>query len=184
VIAGEAPLGSEPWRDVGNLRLPRRPPASASRRADGGLRGGNPRSSQCSITDPLPGILGSKTPRRASVLVQRLTLTIHVNDLSLSKAFYADLLGLPLTTDERWGAVLEVGDVRLFLHAADATLGARQHLEMTFDVDDADSAIAALKAKGIPVLEEPTDRDEGDRNVVVQDPDGNVVALQSKGRAT
>jgi predicted enzyme related to lactoylglutathione lyase len=116
------------------------------------------------------------------VLVRRLTLTIHVNDLSVSKAFYADVLGLPLTTDEEWGAVLEVGDVRLFLHAADATLGARQHLEMTFDVDDADSAIAALKAKGIAVLEDP---DWGDRQQgTVQDPDGNVVSLRSMGRAT
>lgn len=118
------------------------------------------------------------------MLVQRLTLTIHVNDLRASKAFYADLLGLPLTTDEEWGVVLEVGDVRLFLHAADAALGARQHLEMTFDVDDADSAIAALKAKGIPVLEEREDRDWRDRDGVVQDPDGNVVYLRSKGRAT
>jgi catechol 2,3-dioxygenase-like lactoylglutathione lyase family enzyme len=84
------------------------------------------------------------------VLVRRLTLTIHVNDPSVSKAFYADLLGLPLAADEEWGVVLEAGDVRLFLHPADATLGARQHLEMTFDVDDADSAIAALKAKGDP----------------------------------
>ena len=117
------------------------------------------------------------------MLVRRLTLTIQVNDLSLSKAFYADLLGLPLTADEKWGVVLEVGDVRLFLHAADATLGARQHLEMTFDVDDANSAIGALKAKGIPVLEDP-DRDWGDRDGSVQDPDGNVVCLRSKGRAT
>lgn len=118
------------------------------------------------------------------MLVQRLTLTIHVNDLSVSKAFYADLLGLPLAADEEWGVVLEAGDVRLFLHPADATLGARQHLEMTFDVDDADSAIAALKTKGIPVLEEREDRDWGDRDGAVQDPDGNVVYLRSKGRAT
>ena len=119
------------------------------------------------------------------MLVRRLTLTIHVKDLSLSKAFYADLLGLPLATDEKWGVVLEGGDLRLFLHAADATLGARQHLEMTFDVDDADSAIAALKAKRIPVLEEEaTDRDWGDRRGTVQDPDGNVVSLRSKRRAT
>ena len=116
------------------------------------------------------------------MLVRLLTLTIHVSDLSVSKAFYADLLGLPLTTDEEWGAVLEVGNVRLFLHAADARLAARQHFEMTFDVDDADSAIAALKAKGIPVLEDP---DWGDRQQgTVQDPDGNVVSLRSKGRAT
>jgi Glyoxalase/Bleomycin resistance protein/Dioxygenase superfamily len=54
---------------------------------------------------------------------------------------------------------------------------------MTFDVDDADSAIGALKAKGIPVLEDP-DRDGGDRDGSVQDPDGNVVYLRSKGRAT
>jgi catechol 2,3-dioxygenase-like lactoylglutathione lyase family enzyme len=114
------------------------------------------------------------------VLVRRLTLTIHVNDLSASKAFYADLLGLPIVADEEWGVVLEVGDVRLFLHSSDARLAARQHLEMTFDVDGADSAIAALKAKGIPVAEEPEDPDWG---TAVQDPDGNVVLLRSKGRA-
>jgi predicted enzyme related to lactoylglutathione lyase len=118
------------------------------------------------------------------VVVDRLTLTIHVNDLRSAKPFYADLLGLPLAADEEWGVVLEAGDVRLFLHSADATLAARQHLEMTFDVDDADSAIAALKAKGISVLEEATDRDGGDRNGSAQDPDGNVVYLRSKGRAT
>ena len=117
------------------------------------------------------------------MLVRRLTLTIHVNDLSVSKAFYADLLSLRLGADEEWEVVLEAGDVRLFFHPADATLGARQHLEMTFDVDDADPAIGALKAKGIPVLEDP-DRDGGDRDGSVQDPDGNVVYLRSKGRAT
>jgi uncharacterized glyoxalase superfamily protein PhnB len=53
---------------------------------------------------------------------------------------------------------------------------------MTFDVDDADTAIAELKARGVRVLEEASDRDWGDGDGAVEDPDGNVVYLRSDRR--
>lgn len=50
---------------------------------------------------------------------------------------------------------------------------------MTFNVANVDTAIAELAAAGVRVVEQPTDRDWGDRDGAVEDPDGNVVYLRS-----
>ena len=105
-------------------------------------------------------------------------VSIYVNDLSHSVGFYGDLLGLPIVTDEAWGVVLAAGDVQLFLHPRDGD-ESQQRLEMTFDVEDVDQAIADLKARGVPVVEEATNRAWGDRDGAVKDPDGNLIYLRS-----
>jgi uncharacterized glyoxalase superfamily protein PhnB len=81
---------------------------------------------------------------------------------------------------------VQAGELQLFLHPREGVDQLPQRLEMTFDVDDADDAIADLRAMRVPVLEEATDRDWGDRDGAVEDPDGNIVYLRSSppaGRA-
>jgi hypothetical protein len=52
----------------------------------------------------------------------------------------------------------DVVGVDLFLHPRGES-PSRQHVEMTFDVADVDAAIERLRRAGVPVLEEPADRE-------------------------
>ena len=109
-------------------------------------------------------------------------LSMYVGDLSASRRFYAELLGLDVVDEGEWGIVVRKGDVGLFLHGRQGD--PVQHLELTFDVDDADVAVEALRGQGIQVVDEPSDREWGDRDGAVADPDGNVVYLRSAGART
>jgi lactoylglutathione lyase len=109
-------------------------------------------------------------------------LSMYVGDLSASRRFYAELLGLDVVDEGEWGIVVRKGDVGLFLHGRQDN--PVQHLELTFDVDDADVAVEALRSQGIQVVDEPSDREWGDRDGAVADPDGNVVYLRSTGART
>lgn len=116
----------------------------------------------------------------ARVNVNRLAyLSIYVSDLSASRRFYAELLGLEVVEEGDWGFVVRKGDVGLFLHARQGQPA--QHLELTFDVDDADAAIDVLGRQDVPVVDEPSHREWGDRDGAVADPDGNVVYLRTAG---
>jgi lactoylglutathione lyase len=108
-------------------------------------------------------------------------LSLYVNDLSASRQFYGDYLGLRLVKDEQWGVILALGDASLVLHPRDA--GDVQHVELTFDVEDADTTMAALRERGVRVLDEVADREWGDRDGAVADPDGNTVYLRSQPTA-
>lgn len=115
----------------------------------------------------------------APVKVNGLTyLSMYVGDVSASRRFYAELLGLQIAEEGEWGVVVRAGDVSLFLHAREEQ--PRQHVEMTFDVDDADAAIEALRGHDVPVIDEPSIRAWGDRDGAVADPDGNVVYLRTR----
>ena len=126
-------------------------------------------------------IPGQMHRRGVNVRARRLAyLSIYVSDLDNSRRFYCDLLGLPILRQEAWGAVVQAGEVELFLHPLDHVAEPDQRLELTFDVDDADEAVADLRAHGMRVIEEVADRDWGDRDGAVVDPDGNVVYLRSR----
>jgi lactoylglutathione lyase len=105
-------------------------------------------------------------------------LSLYVDDLAASRRFYVHLLGLPIVDEGDWGLVLRAGTVDLFLDVRRDILP--QHVELTFDVRQVDAAIAALRRAGVTVLEEPTDREWGDRDGAVVDPDGNLVYLRAR----
>ena len=104
-------------------------------------------------------------------------LSLYVRSVTESRRFYAELLGLPVLSDEEWGCVLDAHGIQLFLHPHDGD--ERQRVELTFDVDDADALVADLTARGVRVSEPVADRSWGDRDGAVLDPDDNVVYLRS-----
>lgn len=109
-------------------------------------------------------------------------LSIYVSDTESSRGFYGGLLGLPVVDEQEWGVLIQAGSVQLFLHPRHGDQRP-QNLEMTFTVDDADAAVADLRSHGVSVVEEVIDREWGDRDGAVTDPDGNVLYLRSGSRA-
>ena len=56
-------------------------------------------------------------------------------------------------------------------------MGTEPRFEMFIYVDDLDETVEALRARGTPVLQEPTDQPWGERTAYVTDPEGNPVSL-------
>lgn len=56
-------------------------------------------------------------------------------------------------------------------------MGTDPRFEMFIYVEDLEETIEALRARGVPVLQEPTDQPWGERTAYVTDPEGNPVSL-------
>jgi lactoylglutathione lyase len=121
-------------------------------------------------------------------------LTLFVEDLQTSTAFYRDAFGLPLTYEDDDSAVFDLGNtvVNLLKVAAAHELiaparvagpdgGARA--QFTIWVTDADAACAGLTRRGVTLLNGPVDRPWGQRTAAFADPAGHVWELaQTIGR--
>lgn len=103
-------------------------------------------------------------------------ITLHVQDVEASRAFYMKLPGAQLLV-HRPGflAILQLGPCRLGLLRNDEL---PFHLEV--DVDDADAAYAQVQAWGMTPDGPPEDKPWGERDFYVRDPDGNVVEFSSR----
>jgi lactoylglutathione lyase len=118
---------------------------------------------------------------------------LYVADVGRAAAFYRDLLGGAQTFRHPADGPAEHVELRfgatvIALSARGAVLReglpaptAGHPLELTVECDDADAAVAALRAAGTPVIREPRSHFSGHRRAYVADPDGNWVALISKG---
>lgn len=92
-----------------------------------------------------------------------------------SKDFYHGLLGLPIGQDLEGLKVFDSGwpnvDIDASIHFPGQTL-------ISFLVEDLEAFIAELKAKGVEV-DEPKDTHLGMRSIMLTDPDGHKVAIQT-----
>lgn len=114
-------------------------------------------------------------------------ITLVVDDLEASKAFYLDAFGLPVHHEDDDSVVLKVGPLLVNLlvrTAADelvapAPVGGRGGVRfvVTLTVDDVDAAAAALAGRGVALLNGPVDRPWGVRTASFRDPDGYVWEL-------
>ena len=112
------------------------------------------------------------------VLASRLLL--HPRDHAVSRAFYADTLGLGVFrefgTDEHPGIVFFLGSGLLELSGrGDATPSAATRLLL--QVRDLDAEFARLQRAGVPVLEGPARKPWGLLEATVADPDGLQIVL-------
>jgi methylmalonyl-CoA/ethylmalonyl-CoA epimerase len=109
-------------------------------------------------------------------------LGILVKDLDAAVAFYRDKLGVRHLFTAPGMAFFDLGDIRLMLGQASAENPAATFLY--YKVDDIHAAFATLKARGVPVVEDPELAHRTPQMELwlaqFKDMDGNPVVLMSE----
>ena len=115
-------------------------------------------------------------------------ISLFVDDVPRSKAFYVEFFGLAVEFEDDTSAVLKMENLLLNLvarsgapeliePAAVAAPGTGSELMFTIWVDDVDALAAELTARGLVLLNGPIDRPWGVRTVAFVDPDGHAWEL-------
>jgi catechol 2,3-dioxygenase-like lactoylglutathione lyase family enzyme len=121
--------------------------------------------------------------------VQQLTYVIILcEDLARMKAFYRDLFAFPVDSESETGLALRAGSVLLALRKRTRGYdgsGLRTELpgvQIAFLVSPAevDQCYEQLVAKGVEILEPPTDQPRGHRTVYFADPEGNMLEVYAE----
>lgn len=115
------------------------------------------------------------------------TVTIAVGDLERAKEFYSGTLGLTQEKEDEGGVLYKSGNTKLYVYPS-TYAGTNQATYATWHVDDVETAVNELKAKGV-VFEHyddlPETTREGDIHIMgdgakgawFKDPDGNILAI-------
>ncbi len=112
-------------------------------------------------------------------------ITLFVEDLARSKAFYQDIFGLTVVFEDENSAVVRFGNTGINLLSIPAAReliepgtvagpesGSR--LQFTIEVDDVDAVCAELAERGVSLLNGPMDRPWGIRTASFPDPGGHI----------
>jgi catechol 2,3-dioxygenase-like lactoylglutathione lyase family enzyme len=114
-------------------------------------------------------------------------INLFVRDVPTSRAFYCDLLGVPVVnpSDDQY-TLLDIDGPQIYLHwtPPDTEIEYRKRgIELFFRVSDADQLAERLRAKGVTIREGPYDVGWRPwRCIQVEDPDGYVIFLASRMR--
>ena len=112
-------------------------------------------------------------------------ITLFVEDLERSKAFYQDVFGLPVIFEDESSAAFKFENTIINLLGtsaardliepeAVASREAGSRFQLTIWVDDADAACAELKTHGVALLNGPMNREWGMRTASFTDPGGHI----------
>ena len=112
-------------------------------------------------------------------------ITLFVEDLAATKAFYREVFGLPLIFEDDDSAVFNFGNtivnllkataaVELIEPAAIASPDAGSRMQFTIEVDDVDATCAELARRGVELINGPIDRPWGVRTACFKDPAGHI----------
>lgn len=112
-------------------------------------------------------------------------ITLFVEDLGAAKQFYEKVFGLPIVFEDADSAVFKIGTtlinllkstaaIELIAPAAVASREAGSRHVFTIEVDDVDAMCAELTARGVKLLNGPTDRPWGIRTASFSDPGGHI----------
>lgn len=113
---------------------------------------------------------------------------VPCTDLDRAKAFYGDILGLPLIADHGNGFVFATGETKLNIYRSDFAGTNKANAVIWTVGDDIDTIAAALRARGVTLDEYPRGFDKviegvhvGDTLSVIwfRDPDGNILHVTS-----
>jgi predicted enzyme related to lactoylglutathione lyase len=107
-------------------------------------------------------------------------VVVFVRDLAVAKKFYVDRLGLPLVQETQMMLEFFPGDgakfgVALAMHEAAMPLVGR-HTGVTLTVEDIVTLCRELSTAGVKFTE-PLEASPWGKMAVVEDPDGNQIAL-------
>lgn len=135
-----------------------------------------------------------------------MDLTLHASflphtDPEASLAFYRDTLGFEVRNDVGYNGLrwITVGPPKqpatsIVLYPPSATPGITEDERRTISemmakgtltlflmaTPDVDAAFERLQAKGVDVVEEPTDQPYGVRDCAIRDPAGNLIRIQQR----
>jgi catechol 2,3-dioxygenase-like lactoylglutathione lyase family enzyme len=121
--------------------------------------------------------------------VQQLTYAIVLcDDMERMKAFYRDLFAFPVDSESETSLAFRAGSVLLALRQRTRDYdgqGVRTELpgvQLAFLVSPAevDQCYDQLVAKGVPILDPPTDQPRGHRTVYFADPEGNILEVYAE----
>jgi lactoylglutathione lyase len=112
-------------------------------------------------------------------------ITLFVEDVPRSRAFYGDVFGIDLIYEDDDSAVFQLENTivnlldaaaahELIEPGAVAGPDSGSRFQLTIWVDDADAACAELEARGVTLLNGPVDRAWGQRTACFADPSGHV----------
>jgi len=109
-------------------------------------------------------------------------LTLFVADKERAKAFYANAFELEPVFEDESSVVFKFENTLINLLVeteapdliAPATVGTGTRAQFTIWVDDVDEVHAALRGRGVEILNGPQDRPWGQRTTAFADPDGHV----------
>ena len=110
------------------------------------------------------------------------------DDLETMKAFYRDLFPFPVDSESETGLTFWAGDVLISLRKRTRYYdgnGVRPELpgvQLAFLVSPDEVALCynQLVAKGVKILEPPTDQPRGHRTVYFADPEGNMLEVYAE----
>ena len=112
-------------------------------------------------------------------------VTLFVEDLERSKAFYEDVFGLRLVFEDADSAVFRFANTTINLLTTSAARDliqpgavagreAGSRFQFTIQVDDVDATCAELAERGVRLLNGPIDREWGVRTASFTDPGGHI----------
>jgi len=110
------------------------------------------------------------------------------DDIDRMKQFYRDLFEFPVDSETDESLALRVGGVLLGLRKRTRNYDGRgggaesPGLQLAFLVSPAevDACYEVLRAKGIRILDPPTDQPRGHRTVYFADPEGNILEVYAE----
>jgi catechol 2,3-dioxygenase-like lactoylglutathione lyase family enzyme len=112
-------------------------------------------------------------------------ITLLVEDLPAARSFYHDVFGKDVMWDDANSAGFRFGDTVINLLQVDqgpsligparvAGPDAGARMQLTIWVEDTDTTIAELKARGVELINGPIDRAWGQRTAAFADPAGHI----------
>ena len=112
-------------------------------------------------------------------------ITLFVDDLPATRAFYLEVFGLPILFEDEDSAVFRFDNTMINLlkssaavslvdPAAVASPDTGSRVQLTLDVQNVDATCAELAGHGVVLLNGPMDREWGIRTASFRDPGGHI----------
>ena len=107
-------------------------------------------------------------------------ICLVTRDVRRLSAFYKSILRTTSDCDdELHQEVITEGAMLAILKNDDIRISGNSNMSLAFTVPDVDIDFERLQALGVPIIDPPTTRPWGARNMRFSDPDGNYIVFRS-----